>query len=143
MKTKLSLIILGVLILGIILNACATQPASTSASMPAETKKGYMDVSPQEAKKLIDANPDLVIIDVSPNYAQGHLPKAVSYYIGDGSLDRAIPKLDQNGKYLVSCHSDSVARQGAQKLVDAGFNNVYRLAGNYAGWVDAGYPIEK
>ena len=45
--------------------------------------------------------------------------------------------------YLVYCHVDSVAIQGAQKLVDAGFMKVYRLAGNYKAWVDAGYPIEK
>ena len=143
MKVKLSLVILGALILGIIVSACASQPASPAASTPAEMKKSYVDVSPQEAKKLIDANPDLVIIDVSPNYAQGHLPKAVNYYVGDGSLDKAIPTLDKNGKYLVYCHVDSVAIQGAQKLVDAGFKNVYRLAGNYKGWVDAGYTIEK
>jgi rhodanese-related sulfurtransferase len=44
--------------------------------------------------------------------------------------------------YLVYCHVDSVAIQGAQKLVDAGFIHVYRLEGNYAAWVDAGYPVE-
>ena len=103
----------------------------------------YMDVTPQEAKKLIDENPDLIIIDVSPNYAKGHLPGAVSYYIGDGSLEKAIPTLDANGKYLVYCHVDSAAIAGAQALIDAGFKNVYRLAGNYSAWVDAGYPIEK
>lgn len=143
MKVQLSLVILGTLILGIMLSACSSQPATPAPSTTAEMKKGYLDVSPQEAKKLIDANLDLVIIDVSPNYTQGHLPKAVSYYIGDGSLDKAIPILDKNGKYLVYCHVDSVAIQGAQKLVDAGFKNVYRLAGNYQAWVDAGYPIEK
>ena len=102
-----------------------------------------MDVTPEEAKELIENNPDLIIIDVSPNYANGHLPDAVNYYAGDGSLDEAIPTLDKNGKYLVYCHVDSVSILGAQKLVDAGFKNVYRLEGNYSAWVDAGYPIEK
>ncbi|MBU7027620.1 MAG: rhodanese-like domain-containing protein, partial [Theionarchaea archaeon] len=41
------------------------------------------------------------------------------------------------------CHSTSVAIQGAQKLIDAGFTNVYRLEGNYSAWVDAGYEVEK
>jgi adenylyltransferase/sulfurtransferase len=103
----------------------------------------YTDVTPAEAKKLIDENPDLIIIDVSPNYAQGHLPGAINYYVGDGSLDKAIPTLEKSKKYLVYCHVDSAAIQGAQKLVDAGFKNVYRLEGNYRAWVDAGYPIEK
>ena len=115
----------------------------TEETMGKENMSSYIDVTPQEAKKLIDENPGLIIIDVSPNYDNGHLPGSVSYYIGDGSLEKAIPSLDPNGKYLVYCHVDSVAIAGAQALVDAGFKNVYRLAGNYAAWVDAGYPIEK
>jgi adenylyltransferase/sulfurtransferase len=103
----------------------------------------YIDVSPAEAKTLIDENPDLVIIDVSPHYDQGHLPGAIHYYLGDGSLDNAVPTLDKNKTYLVYCHIDSVARQGAQRLIDAGFQNVYRLVGNYSAWVDAGYPVEQ
>ncbi|MFH1650858.1 MAG: rhodanese-like domain-containing protein [Chloroflexota bacterium] len=103
----------------------------------------YTDVTPDEAKALIDSNSDLIIIDVSPHYAYGHLPGAVHYYLGDGSLDKAIPTLDKTKTYLVYCHVDSVAQQGAQKLVDAGFPNVYRLEGNYSGWVAAGYPVEK
>jgi len=31
----------------------------------------------------------------------------------------------------------------AQALIDAGFKNIYRLEGNYAAWVDSGYPVEK
>lgn len=108
-----------------------------------EETEGYMDVTPQEAKIIIDENPDLVIIDVSPKYDEGHLPGAVNYYLGDGSLDNAIPTLDPEGKYLVYCHVDSVSISGAQALVDAGFKNVYRLEGNYSAWVDAGYEIEK
>ena len=103
----------------------------------------YMDLTPEEAKKLIDENPDLIIIDVSPKYDDGHLPGAINYYIGDGSLDDAIPTLDPEAKYLVYCHVDTASIPGAQKLVDAGFKNVYRLEGNYAAWVDAGYEVEK
>ncbi len=102
----------------------------------------YIDVSPAEAKELIEKNPDLIIIDVSPFYSQGHIPGAVHYYLGDGSLDEAIPTLDKNGKYLVYCHSDGPSIQGAQALIDAGFTTVYRLEGNYGAWVDAGYDIE-
>ena len=106
-------------------------------------KKSYMDVSPETAMMMIKEYPQMVIIDVSPNYKAGHLPKAVNYYVGDGSLDKAIPNLDKNAKYLVYCHVDSASILGAQKLIDAGFMDVSRLVGNYAAWVAAGYEVEK
>ena len=102
---------------------------------------GYTDVNPEEAKMLIEDNADIIIIDVSPLWAAGHLPGAISYPVGDGSLDTAIPMLDSEATYLVYCHGDEPSMLGAQKLVDAGFEMVYRLAGNYGAWVDAGYDI--
>ncbi len=105
-------------------------------------QKGYLDVSPKQAKELIDTKPELTVIDVSPAYDNGHIPGAVNYYVGDGSLDRAIPNLDPEAEYLIYCHTDSASILGAQKLVDAGFTSVYRLEGNYGAWVDAGYPTE-
>ena len=122
-------------------------PGEESDEIPEEPEGedsiSYMDVTPAEAKELIDTTPDLIVIDVSPHYDNGHLPGAVHYYLADGSLDTAIPSLDKNKPYLVYCHIDSVAIAGAQKLIDAGFMPVYRLEGNYAAWVDAGYSIEK
>ena len=103
----------------------------TPATPPPDTEHptGYIDLSPAEALELINQNPDVIIIDVSPFYDDGHLPGAVHYYLGDGSLDAAIPTLDKNATYLVYCHVDSVAIGGAQALVDAGFTDVYRLEG--------------
>jgi rhodanese-related sulfurtransferase len=151
MKKISIFIVLVVLFLAACTAQTETTPAETdemdeSAGMAEEAEPHaaltYMDVSAAEAKELIDTMPDLVVIDVSPNYDEGHLPGAVHYYIGDGSLAAAIPALDPNGKYLVYCHIDSVAIRGAQMLIDAGFMTVYRLEGNYGGWVAAGYPVE-
>lgn len=102
----------------------------------------YIDLTPEEAKELIDNTTNLVIIDVSPYFSQGHIPGAVNYYVGDGSLDDAIPSLDKDVTYLVYCHADSASILGASKLIDAGFENVYRLKGNYSAWVEAGYPVD-
>ena len=135
MKTISLALIIAVFAIGLVLPACTNQSTPPTGS--------YMDITPQQAKALIDENPDLVVIDVSPAYANGHLPGAVNYPVGDGSLDNAIPMLDKNGKYLVYCHTQSASVLGAQKLTDAGFETVYRLKGEYKAWVDAGYPIEK
>ena len=134
-------IIIGLIIINIlILSGCTDQNNDENTNGQEQTS--YIDVTAAEAKELIDNTPDLIIIDVSPHYDQGHLPGAVNYYLGDGSLDEAIPTLDTTKPYLVYCHVDSVSISGAQKLVDAGISTVYRLEGNYQAWVAAGYPIE-
>lgn len=130
----------GLIVCGLLLIGLAIMSGCTEQQQGGQT--GYVDVTAEEAKELIDTKPDLIIIDVSPNYDNGHIPGAINYYIGDGSLDNAIPSLDKNKEYLVYCHVDSASIGGAQKLVDAGFTMVYRLEGNYQAWVDAGYPIE-
>jgi rhodanese-related sulfurtransferase len=102
----------------------------------------YMDISAMELYQMIMDNTELIVIDVSPIFEQGHIPGAVNYYVGDGSLDNAIPDLDPEGDYAVYCHVDSASILGANKLIEAGIYNVYRLEGNFQAWIDAGYPIE-
>jgi rhodanese-related sulfurtransferase len=102
----------------------------------------YVDITVEEAYDLIQTNSQIIILDVSNRYEEGHIPNAINYYVGDGSLDSAIPTLDPDETYLVYCHVDSASILGSQKLIDAGFKSVYRLEGNYSAWVDAGYEIE-
>jgi rhodanese-related sulfurtransferase len=117
--------------------------AWVDAGYPLAMIEDYVDVTPQEALKMMLENPELVTIDVSPAYGKGHLPNAVNHPVGDGSLDEGIPMLDRSKNYLVYCHMESASRNGAQKLVDAGFQKVYRIDGDYSAWVNAGYPVEK
>ncbi len=138
MRLKGQIIIVLITIVILISTGCIDQDTNTEK----EEQTSYIDVTAVEARELINTTPELIIIDVSPNYDNGHLPGAVNYYIGDGSLDAAIPTLDKTKPYLVYCHVDSVSISGAQKLIDAGFTTVYRLQGNYQAWVDAGYEIE-
>ena len=117
----------------------AIAAATPSAMIPMVTAGKYTDLTPAQAKDLIAAEKDLVIVDVSPYYANGHLPGAISIPLE--TLDGKISTLDKTKTYLVYCHGDAPSIAGAQKLVDAGFKKVYRLAGNYAAWVSAGYPV--
>lgn len=134
-----------VVIVLIVCTGCtqSTAPAAVSPPpvtiVPAVTASGYTDLTPVQAKDLIASEKDLVIVDVSPYYANGHLPNAISIPLE--TLDGKIPTLDKTKTYLVYCHGDAPSIAGAQKLVDAGFPRVYRLAGNYAAWVSAGYPV--
>lgn len=104
----------------------------------------FVDLSAAMAKAKIDAGMFDAIFDVSPVYDQGHLPGATNANASGGGTDLAtlIDGMDKNKKYLVYCHGDAPAMAGAQLMEDAGFNNVFRLEGNYGAWVDAGYDVE-
>lgn len=104
----------------------------------------YMDIKPKEAyerwqNEEFDLIIDVVGLDI---YSLGHLPGAVNYVWADGTLNDKIPTLDPTWTYLVYCHTDPPSTASAQAMVDAGFEHVYRLEGNYKAWKDAGYPIE-
>ncbi|MBD3311564.1 MAG: hypothetical protein GF349_03645 [Candidatus Magasanikbacteria bacterium] len=107
------------------------------------SEKGYTDVSPEQSVEIIEDTDNLLIVDVSPHYDDGHLLNSVNYYLGDEALDQALSegKFDEDRTYLVYCHVDSASVAGAEKLVNAGMKNVYRLDGNYSAWLEAGYPI--
>lgn len=107
-------------------------------------KETYMDIKPPEAySKYLNNTFDLIIDVVGLNiYDLGHLPGAVNYVWADGTLNEKIAELDPSWTYLVYCHTDPPSTASAQAMVDAGFENIYRLEGNFAAWKDGGYPIE-
>lgn len=104
-------------------------------------ESGYVEIDALAAQALMESTPNLVIIDVSPSYANGHLPGAINIQLSQ--LEGRLSELDPAQPHLVYCHGDGPAIAGAELLVANGFTSVYRLLGNYAGWVGAGLPVEK
>lgn len=104
----------------------------------------FVDVAASEVKAKIEAGDFEAIFDVSPHFIDGHLPGAINAYVSGGGKELAelISDLDKTKSYLVYCHANLPAMAGAQLITDAGFNKVYRLEGNYASWVSAGYAVE-
>ena len=129
----------GLILLIVLVITCTgcMQPAQSGTM----TSSGYSDVTAQEARSVKHASEGkLVIIDLSPNYAEGHLPMAISIPLD--TLDEKIPTLDKSRPYLVYCQTDDTSITGATKMVNAGFSPVYRLKGNYEAWTSAGFPAE-
>jgi rhodanese-related sulfurtransferase len=114
--------------------------AWVDAGYPVEIPGEYMDVGPGLAHDLVSMDNNLVVVDVSRAYGNGHLPGAVSAPVS--TLEEAMTDWDMEDHYLVYCHGDAPSIRGARALVNAGFTTVYRLEGNYGAWVDAGHPVE-
>ena len=86
MKKISVLIIILSIVCAVLLSGCAEETQNGQT--------GYIDVTAAEAKELIDNNPELIIIDVSPSYDNGHLPGAVNYYLGNRSLEEKLKKFN-------------------------------------------------
>ena len=104
----------------------------------------FIDIAASVVKSKMDAGDFEAIFDVSPVFNEAHLPGATNARgsAGGTDLSELIEGMDKTKSYLVYCHSDSPAMAGAQLMEDAGFKKVFRLEGNFAAWVDAGYDVE-
>ena len=71
----------------------------------------HTDVTPEQAKEMIDTNPELLIVDVREESELcgegGHIPGAVNYPWNSGVLEARYEELPADGDILVVCHGSS------------------------------------
>lgn len=110
-----------------------------------EAKNQIKEVNIQEAKKLLQENPKIVIIDVreESEWAQGHLPQAK--HLGKGVIERDIEKTIPNKEQtlLLYCGGGFRSALAAVNIQKMGYKNVISMDGGYKGWMDAGLTTEK
>jgi rhodanese-related sulfurtransferase len=99
-------------------------------------------LNPQGAVDLLYRTPGMVIIDTSTTYFEHRIPGAYSYCDQEGYLAQALAQLDPDALYLIYGYLGEDSRTSAQRMVEAGFKNVYALEGGFAAWLDAGLPVE-
>jgi rhodanese-related sulfurtransferase len=70
-----------------------------------------------------------IIIDVraSDEFAAGHLDGAVNYNVEDGTLEQALPSLDQNANYVVYCRSGRRSAIAVDLMKENGFTQIADL----------------
>jgi rhodanese-related sulfurtransferase len=106
----------------------------------------HTDVSPQEAKNMIDTNEDLIVVDVreeeseycnedpTPPMPPGHIPGALNYPWSSGIFDEKHQELPKDGEILLICHSGNRSNQAAEFLDDKGYLHVYDMVGGMMAW---------
>ncbi len=100
----------------------------------------YIEISAEKAKEMLDSNKDLIILDISNNYINGHIPTAINIELKD--LAENLSELDQNDDILIYGRFYMNSVEAAKILTDNNFNKVYRLRGEFDAWVSEGYDIE-
>ena len=87
--------------------------------------KRRVDLSPEEAKARMEANPDLILLDVrtQEEYDDGHIPGAVC--LPSDMIEEGMPfSFDKDAEIRLYCHSDKRSAEAASRLRAMGYTNV-------------------
>lgn len=95
-----------------------------------DTKMSYKQITAQEAKKIMDEEKDIRILDVrtQEEYDSGHIRKAICLP-NEEMIEEPEELPDKKQKILVYCRSGNRSKQAAQKLADMGYENVLEFGG--------------
>jgi rhodanese-related sulfurtransferase len=95
-----------------------------------EPKNSVKRISPEDAKKRLDANEPIVVLDVreKAEYANQHIPNSINLPLSNiGSVTQLIP--DKNATIFVYCLSGGRSQSAANQMVKMGYQNIYNLGG--------------
>lgn len=94
----------------------------------------YTDITPQDAKKRIDAGENVFFMDVRQpeEYATGYAPNAVLIPLGE--VAQRLNEIPQDKSIFVICKAGGRSAQASKILDDNGFKNVFNILGGTSAW---------
>lgn len=96
-----------------------------------QTEPAYMNITPEEAKKIMDSQSGYVILDVreQDEFEESHIPGAI--LIPHGQIKELAPSmlLDKDQLILVYCRSGRRSKIAAEALEDMGYTNIKEFGG--------------
>ncbi len=128
--------------------------AKTFGQMKEEARREVPVISPEEAHRRLQEDPNTLIVDVrdaADIAAGGRIPGALAVSAGmlpiraDQELpeDWRSPELqDRDRPIITHCVLGPVSSMSAKTLKDMGFTNVSYLEGGIEAWKQAGLPVE-
>lgn len=115
------------LLVTLLLTGCGRSQQDQTAG----EEKAYMNITVEEAKKLMDTEQDYVILDVRTReeYEAGHIPGAL--LIPDTEIDeRAENELKNKDQLiLVYCRSGNRSKTASEKLEKLGYTRIREFGG--------------
>ncbi len=98
----------------------------------------HTDITPQEAKDMISADGDFIILDVrEPDEfcdTGNHIPGAVNYPWNSGILQQKYSELPVNKKIMVICGSGKRSHSAAEFLDSNNYTDVYDMTDGMKSW---------
>ena len=96
------------------------------AGCGAASGSGYLQISMDEAIRLMEQEVDYVVLDVRTpeEFREGHIPGAINIPNEDIGSDEISVLTDPEALILVYCRSGNRSKQSAEKLAALGDTNV-------------------
>ena len=106
-----------------------------------EKEAGYVNITAQKAKAIMDSEEGYVILDVraQSEYDQGHIPGAI--LIPDTEITARAEEIltDKDQLILVYCRSGRRSKLAAEALAELGYTNIME----FGGIIDWPYEVEE
>jgi rhodanese-related sulfurtransferase len=107
--------------------------------------EGVTEIDPATAKQMLGAGALLADVRPTTDFERGHIPGTVSLSLPEVLSRESLGRLAKPGDPVIfSCFGKycPYSAYGAAKAVRWGYTRVYRFAGGFPGWLEAGYPAE-
>jgi rhodanese-related sulfurtransferase len=113
---------------------------------PNQVVWSHTDVTPQQAKNLIDTNDNLMVVDVREEESEycdedptlpvppGHIPGALNYPWSSGVLQERYGELPIDSEILIVCRSGNRSNQAAEFLDSKGYPTIYDMIDGMGAW---------
>lgn len=94
-------------------------------------RPNYKNISPQEARKKLEFDSDVILVDVRTleEYNEGHIPKSILLPVDFIEEKAYIILPDRTRPIIVYCKSGNRATLAAEKLAKLGYIEVYNMGG--------------
>lgn len=97
-----------------------------------EKAASYRQISQEEAKKIMDTQEEVIILDVreQDEYDSGHIPGAVLLPVGAIDENTAAAVIPEKGStVLVYCRSGNRSKTASATLAELGYTNICEFGG--------------
>lgn len=97
-------------------------------------KYSFKTISSEQAKVLLEKNPDLIVLDVrdEEEYLKGHLPNATQLTYKD--LKKKLDYYSQDHIYMIYSSANRKSKKVADLMATNGFSRIYLLDGGIEKW---------
>jgi rhodanese-related sulfurtransferase len=116
--------LIAVILLSAVFSGCNSK--STEAN-----KASFSNITPEEAKKSLDTEKDIILLDVrtKEEYETGHIKQSMLIPVDTLKTEAEKQLKDKEAKIFVYCRSGNRSVTAANILVSLGYKNVYNLGG--------------